>query len=84
MNRVRLSGIVSLIPFLQILDKNRIGYELNRERDDSVMVTITVLKRRIEIDFFQDHIEYSWFDGDESVHDDQGWLCNVLESWIRD
>lgn len=84
MDRIRLSGITTFLPFLQLLDANHIGYELSRQRDDSIMLTITVIKRRIEIDVFQDHIEYSWFDGDESVHDDQDWLYKVLEDWIRE
>ncbi|HMO30845.1 hypothetical protein [Enterovirga sp.] len=84
MKHPKLRGIQDLIPFLQILDQARISYTINRSRDDSIYLTITTLGRRIELDFFQDHIEYSWFDGSESVHDDQAWLYATLEDFVRE
>ncbi len=81
MNHLKLSGIIDLISFLHLLERNKIWFRLDRLRQESVMVTIHMVSRRLEVDFFQDHIEYSWYDGDESVHDDQGWLYDVLEEW---
>lgn len=52
-----LGGIKDLIPFLSFLDDKHVSYALSRERDDSIMVTTAVVGARIEIDFFDDHIE---------------------------
>lgn len=48
------------------------------------MVVIRIIRKLIEVDFFQDHIEYSWFDGDEYVHDDQKRLYDTLEEFVRE
>ena len=83
MKHIDLDGIGSLIPFLQILDAEKTSYRIGRSRDDSIFITITTGKR-IEVDFFQDHIEYGWFGGSEAVHDDQRWLHRTLEGFVRD
>ncbi len=64
---VPLRGIADLIPFLAYLDDQHIHYALSRNRDDSVMVTFTVVGARVEVDFFDDHIEFSTFTGNEDV-----------------
>ena len=84
MQRIRLRGIQDFIPFLQLLDSRRISYKINRARDDSVFITVTTVGKRIEIDFFQDHIEYSWFEGNEEVLDDQDGLYRELEEFVGD
>ena len=46
------------------------------------MVTLTVVGARIEVDFFDDHIEFSVFEGDESVEDDSDKLFRIIrERW---
>lgn len=65
-----LRDINDLLPFLAFLRKNKIWFSLDSIRDDTIMITLTLFSMRIEIDIFQDHIEYSCFNGDESVHDD--------------
>ena len=84
MDPLNLKGIQDLIGFLKILDKNKISYRLDRQRDDTVMVVIRILKKVIEVDFFDDHIEYSWLEGDEDVHDNQQWLYETLDEFVRE
>jgi hypothetical protein len=78
-----LNGIKDLIPFLAFLDDKHVRYALSRERDDSIMVTTAVVGARIEIEFFDDHIEYSVFRGNEDVLDDQPALFKMLRDFYE-
>lgn len=49
-------GIKDLIPFLNFLDREKIYYRLDHLRDDSIMVSFTLVGMRVELDFFDDHI----------------------------
>ena len=75
---MNLNGIQDLLPFLKFLRDRRIWFKLESLRDDSVTVEIHLVGVRLEIDFFDDHIEYSTFTGDESVDDDQKKLFDML------
>ncbi|MCF4128807.1 hypothetical protein [Methylobacterium sp. SyP6R] len=66
---------------IRLLERERIHYRLDRHRDDSIMVTATLVGERIEIDVFEDgHIEYSRFRGSEDVEDDVA----LLEALVRE
>ena len=80
----KLEGLKDLIPFLNFLKKNSVWYSLHHFRDDSILVMLTLLGERIEIDFFEDHIEYSRFKGDESVEDDQEVLFGLINEFVRE
>jgi hypothetical protein len=79
-----LSGMNDLLPFLNYLDKLHIKYRIEHMRPDSLMVTYTLLGARVELDFFEDHIEYSVFTGDEFVLDDQKALFDAIEDFVRE
>ena len=79
---MQMRGIQDLLSFLQFLRKEKIHYRLDCVRDDAVMVTMTLVGARVEIDFFDDHIEFSAFVGDESVDDETEALLNLIrEHW---
>jgi hypothetical protein len=79
---MKLSGLQDLFPFLNFLRKEKIFFELDYERDNAIMVTLTVVGARIEVEFFDDHIEFSVFTGDESVEDDPDLLFRIIrERW---
>ena len=75
---MKLNGIGDLLPFLNLLKDHSIVYRLEHMRPDSIMVTLTLVGARVEVDFFDDHIEYSVFKGDERVLDDQEDLFRLL------
>lgn len=57
-----------LYALLDKLDNARIRYSLSRHRSDSVLVSVTVVGQRIEIDVFTDgHMEVSRFVGHEDI-----------------
>ncbi|MGE7413744.1 hypothetical protein [Methylobacterium tarhaniae] len=64
----------------RLLERERIHYHRDRHRDDSIMVTATLVGERIEIDVFEDgHIEYSRFHESKDVEDDVA----LLEALFR-
>ena len=69
-----------LYQLLQFLDRVQARYVLSRHRDDTVMVTVTLVGQRIEIEIFEDeHIEFSRFSGDESVESRETEIEQLLE-----
>jgi hypothetical protein len=57
-----------LFDLLARLDNAKVAYALSRHRPESVLVSITVVGQRIEIDVFDDgHMEISRFVGNEDV-----------------
>ena len=79
---MKLRGLEDLLAFVNVLRKEKISYQLDCVRDDAIMVTLTVVGARIEVDFFDDHIEFSVFEGDESVEDDSDKLFRIIrERW---
>ncbi|WP_421724246.1 hypothetical protein [Bauldia sp.] len=79
---MKLTGIKDLLKFIQHLNdiSGAAWYRLSHDRYDAVMVSIDMVGVRLELEFFEDHIEYSVFEGDESVHDDQERLFALLET----
>jgi hypothetical protein len=74
-------SIIDIFSFCRLLEENKRYFTFARQRDDSIMITFTVVGGRIEVDFFEDgHIEYSLFSGDESVLDDFQNLKQIIES----
>jgi len=79
---MKLNGLQDLLPFMNFLRKEKIWYRMDCLRDDAIMVTLTVVGARIEVEFFDDHIEFSVFEGDESVDDDTDRLFRIIrERW---
>lgn len=73
-----LGGIKDLLPFLEFLRDHKIWFRMESLRDDAMMVEIHLVGIRLEVEFFDDHIEYSLFTGDESVEDNQKKLFDLL------
>jgi hypothetical protein len=58
----------TLFTLLDRLDAAHIHYTFGRHRADSVLVAVTVVGQRIEIDVFRDgHMEISRFIGHEDI-----------------
>ncbi|KVN36807.1 hypothetical protein WJ63_35195 [Burkholderia pyrrocinia] len=71
----------ALFDLLDRLDAEKIHYVLSRNRPDTVLVSITVVGMRVEVDVFRDgHTEVCVFRGSEGTVDD----VNLLEQIIRE
>jgi hypothetical protein len=73
-------NLADILKFLDYLTENSVKFDIKQSRSDSLIVTFTVIFFRVEVDFFDDHIEYSYFIGDEWVKDN----LRVLDLIIRE
>ncbi len=76
-----LSGLKDLLSFVNFLNRKKISYIIEHSRDDAIMVSFTLVGARVEVDFFDDHIEYSTFIGDESVRSDEAGLFAIIAQY---
>ena len=65
-----VKNLSDILKFLDYLRENSVKFDIKQSRPDSLMVTFTIILFRVEVDFFYDHIEFSYFTGDEAVKDD--------------
>jgi len=79
----KLRGIRDFIPFLDYLDSINVFYRIEKCRYEAIMVTFTVIRARIELEFFDDHIEYSVFRGSEDVSDDDREIFRIISDYIK-
>jgi hypothetical protein len=71
-----------MLKFLTFLRSKKITFRIEQDREDSIMVTFTLVGVRVEVDFFTDHLEYSYFKGSEAVHSDGESLMRLIaENW---
>jgi hypothetical protein len=57
-----------LYDLLRKLEEAKIHFTLGRHREDTVMVTLTLVGERVEVDVFEDgHMEVSRFPGTEDI-----------------
>ncbi|KVF73167.1 hypothetical protein QZM18_18610 [Burkholderia diffusa] len=74
-----------LFDLLDRLDAAKIHYMLSRNRPDTVLVSITAVGLRVEVDVFRDgHIEVCAFRGAEEAADDPWPLLEQVISENRD
>lgn len=82
---MKLNGIPDILKFLDFLRERKIHFRLDQYRTNTIMVTFTLVGCRVEVDFFEDHIEFSYFKGDEAVHDDWKAMEQLLnDHWSGD
>jgi hypothetical protein len=71
----------SFFNLLEKLDGAKIHYTLSRNRPDTVLVSVTVVGMRIEIDVFRDgHSEVCVFTGSEGGVDVVGLLDEIIRN----
>ena len=72
-----------LFELLQRLDESHIYYALWRHREESILVSLTLVGERIEIDVFEGgHMEASRFMGKEDVLGGQSSGCLPFHAYI--
>jgi hypothetical protein len=64
---------------LERLDAGKYHYTLGRHRPDSVLVSVTFVGERVEIDVFDDgHMEVSRFKGNEDVLGGEAYIMDLI------
>lgn len=57
-----------------------IHFTLGRHREDTVLVTLTLVGERVEVDVFDDgHMEVSRFPGSEDIVGDEARVNEIIE-----
>lgn len=70
----------SLYQILAKLDEGNWHYTLSRHRPDTIMVSVTFVGERVEIDIFEDgSMEVSRFIGNEEIVGDEKFLLALLD-----
>ena len=62
-----MNGLKKLTDFLAFLKSRGVPYSLHHFRDEAITVCFALVGERYEVYFFDDHEEYSFFSGSESV-----------------
>ena len=62
-----LEGVKDLIQFLGLLRDEKVHFFLEQHSFDSVTVTFTIIEFRVEVYFYEDCVNFSYFKGDEGV-----------------
>jgi hypothetical protein len=70
-----------LYDLLKKLDESHTYYLLSRNRDETVMVTITFVGERVEVEVFEDgHMEVSRFPGTEDILGGQELIYQLIDN----
>ena len=74
----------SLYELLKRLDETKIHYSLSRDRSDTVMVTVTLVGERIEVEVFDDgHMEVDRFLGTEDILGGKEVIYDLIEEELK-
>ena len=68
-----------LMKLISFLNSNRIQFRLDQQSDDAVMVSFSFVGMRIEVEVFDDRLEFSTFEGDESVETSEDKLYLLIK-----
>ena len=69
-----------LYNLLREFEDAHIHFTLSRNRDDTVLVTMTLVGERVEVDVFEDgHMEVSRFPGSEDIVGGQELVHDLIE-----
>ena len=70
-----------LFELVSSLERSRIHFTLQRHRPDTILVTITFVGERVEVDVFEDgHMEVSRFKGCESIVGGQDLVYELIKA----
>ena len=75
------SGYAGMLKFLKFLNDKKVQFKLEQQRDDALMVSFAMIRHRVEVEFFEDHIEYSVFTGTEDVLENENELLAMIEKY---
>jgi hypothetical protein len=74
----------NLIAFLDLLHRRSCRYHFNQARANSVLITLTLGMRKIEIDFFETEIWYSVFYAEHGISNDQRAAFDLIDWFLRE
>jgi hypothetical protein len=72
-------GFEGLLEFLALLRQKKIMFRLEQQRDDAILISFALVAVRVEVEWFADEMEFSYFTGDEGVSADENDLLQLIE-----
>ncbi|MEQ1697823.1 MAG: hypothetical protein ABL901_18480 [Hyphomicrobiaceae bacterium] len=75
------SGLARLLQFLSVLQDSSVEYKVDHQTPDGILVTAAFPGKRLEVEFFEDELQYSVFVGDEAVESDEQALYALVKKW---
>ena len=56
---MKKDGLQRVLDFLDTLEKENVEYKIDQQRPEAIMVILTLVGLRVEVDFFVDRMAYS-------------------------
>ncbi len=79
---MKIHGFDGTVNFLEFLASKKIIHKIRYSGTKSLIIEFNVLTKRVEVDIFEDHADYSVFSGTEDVEDDIPALFELIaEHW---
>ncbi|MEQ1672976.1 MAG: hypothetical protein ABL893_19160 [Hyphomicrobium sp.] len=69
-----------MLTFLNFLSEKGLEYTISQQQPEAVMVSFAMVGHRVEVEFFENRIEYSVFKGDEGVDDSYDHLIAMINA----
>ena len=76
---MKKDGLQRMLDFLSHLNEKGVHFWIEQQAPDGLMITFTLVGKRVEVEFFVDHLEYSVFSGSESIDDDEAKLRSLID-----
>ena len=74
---------MTIFETIRLLEAARLHFSIKRSRPDTILLVVTLVGERLEIDVFEDgHLELSRFRGDESVQGGEDLLERILKGYL--
>jgi hypothetical protein len=74
-------GLEGMLEFLALLRRKGIMYRIEQQVDDGLEVSFDLVGCRVEITFFVDHFQFSYFVGQEDVETDEKLLYDLINRY---
>jgi len=79
---MKKDGLQRMLDFLSLLNDKGIHFYIEQQSPEGLMVTLTLVGTRVEVEFFVDDMHFSVFTGSEGVDtDESGLLKLIAEKW---
>jgi hypothetical protein len=75
---MKLTNLADIFEFLNFIKGKRIQFDIRHTFENGLTVLLYLPGLRLEVDFFDDRVEYNIFEGDESVQEDFEKLFKLL------
>jgi hypothetical protein len=75
---MKLTDLADIFEFLNFLKGERISFDIRHTFHNGLTVLLYLPGLRLEVDFFDDRVEYNVFEGDESIQEDFEKLFKLL------